>query len=46
MSSKEVFDKAYGNVPKEVTPRIDFDWVPTPRGVRYYWIKIKRFFTR
>jgi hypothetical protein len=46
MSRKEVFDKAYGNVPKEVTPWVIFDWPPAPRGVRYYWLKIKRFFTR
>lgn len=46
MKVKETLDKAYSNIPKEVTPAIDLDWVPTWRGVKYYWIKIVRKFTR
>jgi hypothetical protein len=47
MSSKETLDKAYGNVPKEVGFSDSlFDWLPTPRGIKYYWYKLKRFITR
>ena len=46
MSRKEILDRAYGGIPKEPTPWVIFDFPPTPRGVRYYWLKIKRFFTR
>ena len=46
MSRKEIFDRAYGNVPKEPTPWINLDWVVSPRGVKYYWLKLIRFFTR
>lgn len=43
----EVLNKAYGHIPKEVASGADlFDWLPTPRGVKYYWLKLKRFFTR
>jgi hypothetical protein len=46
MSSKEVLDRAYGSIPKEATPYIDLDWVPTFRGVKYYWLVLVRKFTR
>jgi hypothetical protein len=46
MKPKETLDKAYGNVPKEVGPTFDVNWVPEFRGVRYYWIRAVRFFTR
>jgi hypothetical protein len=46
MSSKDVLDRAYGSIPKEATPYIDLDWVPTFRGVRYYWLVLVRKFTR
>ena len=48
MSAKETIDKAYGNVPKEVgfSDHSLFDWLPTPRGIKYYWLKVVRFFTR
>ena len=42
---KDVFDKAYGNVPKEVSPVFDFDVSPF-RGVKYYWLLLVRKFTR
>ena len=45
MKIDETIKKAYGNVPKEPTPWFDLEWA-TPRGVKYYWIKFKRFFTR
>jgi hypothetical protein len=44
---KETLDKAYGNVPKEVGFADDlFDWLPTWRGVKYYWYKLVRKVTR
>jgi hypothetical protein len=46
MTSKEVFDKAYGNIPKELEIVGYWDWIPTPRGVKYYYHKFIRFFTR
>ncbi len=46
MTRKEILDKAYGNIPKEPVINLDLSWIPTPRGVRYYWIKFVRFFTR
>ena len=46
MSSKETLTKAYGNVPKEPLPTFDLDWIPTTRGIKYYWLRLVRFFTR
>jgi hypothetical protein len=47
MSSKETLDKAYGNMPKEVGFAGDlFHWLPTFRGVKYYWYKLIRKVTR
>jgi hypothetical protein len=37
---EEVLQKAYGNMPKEVGFSDNlFDWLPTIRGIKYYWIK-------
>ena len=33
MKSKDVLDRAYGNIPKECTPNINFKIWPTYRGV-------------
>ena len=46
MSSKETLDKAYGNMPKEVGYNMSWDFIPTLRGVRYYWHKLIRKITR
>ena len=47
MTQKEILDRAYGSIPKEVgISQTVFDWVPTGRGIKYFWIKIIRFFTR
>jgi hypothetical protein len=36
----EVLQKAYGNMPKEVGfSDAMFDWFPTVRGIKYYWLK-------
>ena len=46
MKSKDVLDRAYGSIAKEPTPYIDLDWIPTPRGIKYYWLVLIRKFTR
>jgi hypothetical protein len=47
MSGKETLNKAYGNMPKEVGIGSDmFDWMPTWRGLKYYWHKLVRKVTR
>jgi hypothetical protein len=47
MSSKETLDKAYGNMPKEISSDFDFfSWLPVPRGIKYYWYKLIRKVTR
>jgi hypothetical protein len=43
---KETFDKAYGHVPHEVTSSDIWDWIPTHRTFKYYYLKLVRFFTR
>ena len=42
--SKDVIDRAYGNFPKEVTPIIEFNFnlFPAWRGIKYYYIMLKR----
>ena len=45
MKASEVLDKAYSNIPKEVGLNVDFEWVPL-RGIKFYWFKLVRFFTR
>ena len=46
MKAKDTIEKAYGSIPKEITPYIDLNWVPTSRGVKYYWLLLVRKFTR
>jgi hypothetical protein len=46
MKSQEVINRAYGGIPKEPTPYISLDIIPTWRGIRYYWLKIIRKITR
>ena len=47
MSKQEdTLNKAYGNVPKEVGYNIDWNMIPTLRGVKYYWYKLIRKITR
>lgn len=46
MSQKETIERAYGSIPKEVSPYVDMNWVPTWRGVKYYWYVFTRKFTR
>ena len=43
----DVLQRAYGSMPKEVGYTIDFfSWVPTWRGVKYYWYVLVRKITR
>jgi len=43
MSQKDTIEKAYGNIPKEISnPFSIFDWVPEFRGVKYYFAKLRR----
>ena len=45
-NSEDVIVRAYGNVPKEVTwLDINLDGFPF-RGIKYYWLILKRKFTR
>jgi hypothetical protein len=43
---KDVINRAYGNVPKEIGYWYDWNFVPSWRGVRYYWHKLIRKVTR
>ena len=44
---QDTLEKAYGSIPKDYPNPFDFfDWLPTPRGIKYYWIKLVRRFTR
>ena len=42
---KEILERAYGSVAKDVSLYIDLDITPF-RSVKYYWYKLVRFFTR
>ncbi len=43
MSAEKTINKAFGSIPKEVTFHISCDeWIPTIRGIRYYWILFVR----
>lgn len=46
MSSKETFEKAYGNFSKELPVTGNWDWIPTLRGVKFYYLRLVRFWTR
>ena len=43
----DVLERAYGGIPKECSPYIDVtSFVPTWRGIRYYWLKLIRKLSR
>ena len=42
----ETIQRAYGNVPKEIGFSIVWDFLPTFRGIKYYWHKLIRKITR
>ena len=43
--SKDVINRAYGGIPKEVGLVLIFDFMPI-RGIKYYWYKLVRKITR
>jgi hypothetical protein len=46
MPSRDILEKAFGNIPKEVVPSLNLDWINPIRGVKYYWHMAVRYFTR
>jgi hypothetical protein len=47
MSKQEdTLNKAYGNMPKEVGFTSSWEFIPTWRGLKYYWYKLVRKVTR
>jgi len=46
MSRKDIFDKAYGSIPREIGIAVDLNWIPTYRGFKFYWYKLLRKITR
>jgi hypothetical protein len=46
MSSKDVIERAYGHIPKEIGMPFSIEIMPNIRGIRFYWLKLIRFFTR
>ena len=47
MSIKNTIQKAYGSIPKEVSFHTSQgDWIPTFRGVKYYWFVLVRKFRK
>ena len=43
---QEVIDRAYGNMPKEVGFSVNWEFIPSWRGLKYYWYKLIRKVTR
>jgi len=46
MSSEDTINRAYGNMPREVGFTHNWDFIPTWRGMKYYWHKLIRKITR
>ena len=46
MNSKDTIEKAFANVVKEVSNPNMFDWIQPIRGIRYYYLKLRRLLTR
>jgi hypothetical protein len=40
--SEDTLNRAYGHIAKEVTPIIEINLFPTWRGIKYYYIMLKR----
>ena len=45
MSSKQVINQAYGHIPRDLPGQFAFELAPL-RGMRYYFLKFLRKFTR
>ncbi len=39
---QEVIDKAFGNIPKELPGKDIWDWIPTKRGFKLFYLKFWR----
>jgi hypothetical protein len=46
MTTNEVIEKAYGNIPKEVGINFETLAFMPSRSIKYYWILLVRKFTR
>lgn len=42
MTTKETFNKAYGHIPKELPGKDIWDWIPTKRGFKLFYLKFWR----
>jgi len=43
MTQKEIIDRAYGHIPKEISMSTDIlSWIPSSRGIKYYWYVLIR----
>ena len=42
MSGKDTIEKAFGNIPKEMQSRDMWDWLPTKRSFRYFYLTLWR----
>lgn len=42
MKPKETIEKAYASIPKDIGFVIDTSWIPTYRGLKYYWLILLR----
>jgi hypothetical protein len=42
MKPKETIEKAYSGIPKNVGFVMDTSWIPTYRGIKYYWVLVLR----
>ena len=46
MSQREaILERAYGNIPKEIGFVFNIEFIPTWRGFKYYFYKLKRKIT-
>jgi len=43
---QSVINRAYAHIPREVNLSFDVNFIPTFRGVKYYWYLLVRKFTR
>lgn len=46
MSSKEIIEKAFVNVTKEVSDPNIWNWIQPLRGLKYYYLRLVRFYIR
>lgn len=44
--SDDTLNKAFGHIPKELPGKDIWDWLPSSRDFKFYYLKIVRYFTR